>query len=54
MQKFETVIHVVTNGTDIYDAGEKAGQLLSDQLLSNEAFYIHCERTVPFETAQRS
>ncbi|MBF0252463.1 MAG: hypothetical protein HQL29_01475 [Candidatus Omnitrophica bacterium] len=52
MQKFETVIHIVTYGTDMYEAGEKAGRFLSDHLVSNEEFYISCESTTPYEAAQ--
>jgi len=50
MKKYETVIHIVTNGTDMYDAGERAGQFLTDELCSNEEFYIFCEPTKPYHT----
>jgi len=52
MEKYETVIHIVTTGTDMYDAGEKAGQLLTDQALSNEEFYIYCDPTKPYLSRQ--
>ena len=54
MKKYETVIHIVTTGTDMFDAGEKAGQFLSDELLSNEEFYIFCEPTKPYRSWQES
>jgi hypothetical protein len=54
MRKYETVIHIVTTGTDMYDAGEKAGQFLTDELLSNEKFYIFCEPTKPYRTWQET
>ncbi|MFC1570677.1 hypothetical protein ACFL4E_02725 [Candidatus Omnitrophota bacterium] len=54
MKKYETVIHIVTNGTDMYDAGERAGQFLTDELCANEEFYIFCEPTKPYHTRQQA
>jgi hypothetical protein len=52
MSKYETVIHIVTTGEDLYDAGEKAGQLLTDKLTSEKDFYIFCETTKPYFSQQ--
>ena len=50
MKKYETVIHIVTTGEDMYDAGEKAGQLITEKNLSGEDLYIYCDPTKPYHT----
>ena len=52
MTKFETVIHIVTAGEDLYDAGEKAGQLLTDKFSAEKDYYIFCDTTKPYVSQQ--
>lgn len=44
MNRYETVIRIISYGDDPYDAGEKAGELL-DPTRMREEFLISCEPT---------
>ena len=44
MERYETVIHVITDGEDDFDAGERAGELVNVSKLKND-MVISCEPT---------
>jgi len=46
MEKYETVIHIVTEGKDSFDAGEKAGKLIDIEGMF-ENIMVSCEPTRP-------
>ena len=44
MLKYETVIHIVTEGSDRFEAGELAGEMI-DASKNNLGFHMWCEPT---------
>ena len=52
-RKFETVIHIVTEGEDAFDAGEIAGELLDVKSMANDMF-VSCEPTRPFVSKEKA
>jgi hypothetical protein len=47
MWKYETTIHIVTEGTDRFEAGERAGELIHvAKMLSNELIWCEPTRSV--------
>ena len=44
MPKYETVIHIITEGDDRLDAGDRAGEII-DSLKITDDIFLHCEST---------
>ena len=44
MQKYETVIHIINEGYDRFDAGDKAGEIIDGSKITNDMI-LHCEPT---------
>jgi len=44
MAKYETVIHIINEGYDRYDAGERAGEILDGSKLTEDVM-LYCEPT---------
>ena len=52
MQQYETIIRIITNGNDAFDAGDKAGELI-DVLKIQPDMDIICEPTHTFMQEKR-
>jgi len=46
MEKYETTVHIITEGEDAFDAGEKAGELVDIEKMV-EDMVVSCEPTCP-------
>jgi len=44
MPKYETVIHIINEGFDRYDAGEKAGDIIDGSKLTDD-IVVSCDPT---------
>ncbi len=47
MKRFETVIRIITEGEDRFEAGDKAGELLCMEFIQDQNMVISCEPTRP-------
>ena len=52
MPKYETIIRIINEGLDNFDAGERAGDIIDGSKLTDDII-LTCEPTRPFTSSTR-